>query len=114
MKILHIFIIILAGFTSTFVGKAPCLLAKTRTGPARALYKATLPENPHPKLVKSVEIAVAPGQPTRRWYRLACTKLDGDCFTIWFLADANPFSPNAERTVNFSRYILQEPGQPPI
>lgn len=84
--------------------------------PLRALYKAALPPNPHQKLIASVEIAVAPA-PDREnlhWYKLNCTKVSGDSFTIWLLADANPFSTASTAKANFHRYILREPGQTPL
>jgi len=85
--------------------------------PVCALYKAVLPPNAHPKLVDTVEIAVGPpeaGEPNLLWFRVACTKVNKDAFTIWFLADGNPFSAHSNRTINFVRYILQEPGRTPI
>ena len=50
-------------------------------------------------------------------YRIVCRKvLDShrDPFTIWFLADANPFAANRDRDVNFFRYITAEPDKSPI
>ena len=84
--------------------------------PIRALYEARLPDNPHHKQVASLEIAVSPcrDKPACNWYRLAGTKVNGDTFTIWFLADANPFSAGPWNNITFHRYILQEPNEPPI
>jgi hypothetical protein len=109
MKILCTIFATLAIFTSNFALGANQL-------PARAIYKSVLPEEPHPKLVDSVEIAVdvAAGQANLCWYQLTCTKVVGESFTIWFLADANPFTADTQKAVNFNRYILQEQGQSPI
>ena len=95
-------ILIVAGLTSAVAADQP---------PARALYDAALPANPHPKMVSRVEIAAgtAPGQAHLNWYRITCTKLSGDSFTFWLLADANPFNAKSAKTAKFSRYILQEP-----
>ena len=84
--------------------------------PVRALYKAVLPEKPHHKQVASVEIAIAPCsvQSGCDWYRLTGTKVGGDSFSIWFLADANPFFAGSAENITFCRYILQEPNELPI
>lgn len=81
-----------------------------------ARYRAVLPENRHPKQVASLDIAVSPAAdpPGGSWYRLAGTKVNGDSFTIWLLADANPFTATAAKEITYHRYILQEPDQTPI
>jgi hypothetical protein len=80
------------------------------------MYEAVLPENPHHKQVALVEIAVAPcsAQPDSNWYQLTGTKVSGDSFSIWFLADANPFFAGSAKDVSFHRYILQEANESPI
>ncbi len=84
--------------------------------PLRALYKADLPVNPHPKLIERVEIAVdrAPDRPNLNWCRISCTKVGGESFTIWLLADTRPFSAASAKKAEFVRYIIQEPGQSPV
>lgn len=83
--------------------------------PVCALYEAVLPDNPHDKLVASVEIAMAPSSDKAgcNWYRLTGTKVNRESFTIWFLADGDPFSASPN-DINFYRYILQEPNQSPL
>lgn len=84
--------------------------------PVRALYKAVLPPNPHSKLIDRVEIAVDsdPSGPNLNWCRIACTKISGDSFTIWFLTDGRPLAGAPPKNANFLRYIIQEPNQAPI
>lgn len=83
---------------------------------ARALYEVVLPEHPHPRQVRTLEIAVTPCNEQGRfcWYRLTGTKVGGESYTIWFAADADPFVAERARHVSFSRYILQEPNEAPI
>jgi hypothetical protein len=77
----------------------------------RALYEIVLPENPHPKQIATLEIVEAPSpdDPNCNWYRLKGTKVNGDSYSIWCLATANPFTASPE--VAFHRYILQEQNQ---
>ena len=84
--------------------------------PLRALYKTDLPVNPHPKLIERVEVAVdrAPDRPSLNWCRISCTKVGGESFTIWLLADTCPFSAASAKKADFVRYIIQEPGQSPV
>lgn len=84
--------------------------------PARALYEAVLPNSPHSKQVSSVEIVIAPSsaRPACNWYRLTGTKVNKESFTIWFLADTNPFSAASPNNIAFHRYILQEPNNSPL
>jgi hypothetical protein len=84
--------------------------------PLRALYEADLPVNPHPKLIERVEIAVdrAPDRPNPNWCRISCTKVGGESFTIWLLADTHPFSAASAKKGDFVRYIIQEQGQSPV
>ncbi|MHC4462747.1 MAG: hypothetical protein ACYS30_15160 [Planctomycetota bacterium] len=97
---------------------AVLLVARVNAGQlsARALYEAVLPESPHDKQVASVEIATAPcsAKPGCNWYQLTGTKVNGDSFTIWFLADANPFSARSRKSITFHRYVLQEPHKAPL
>ena len=88
----------------------------TAQQPARALYEAVLPASPHDKQVAVVEIArtPCPTKPGCNWYQLKGTKVNRDTFTIWFLADANPFSAGPLKNITFHRYILQEPNKSPI
>ncbi|MHC4159996.1 MAG: hypothetical protein ACYSSO_13065, partial [Planctomycetota bacterium] len=82
---------------------------------ARSLYETVLPESPGDKQVASVEIAIAPctDKPGCNWYQLTGIKVNKESFTIWFLADANPFSASPNN-VTFHRYILQEPNESPM
>ena len=84
--------------------------------PVRAVYKATLPAGPHPKLVESVEIAAdsALGRAGLYWYRITCFKVSGDSFRLWLLTDGHIFSVGSEKKADFLRYIVQEPGQSPV
>ncbi len=84
--------------------------------PIRAVFEATLPEEPHLKLVERVEIAAdsAMGQAGLYWYEITCRKVSGDSFRLWLLANGHPFSGGSEKKADFLRYILQEPNQPPI
>jgi len=43
----------------------------------RARYQALLPPDPHPRMIRQVEIAVAPAKerPKAKWYRIVCTKV---------------------------------------
>ncbi|MHC4643306.1 MAG: hypothetical protein ACYS32_16805, partial [Planctomycetota bacterium] len=84
--------------------------------PARALYETILPANPHDKQVAVVEIATAsyPAKPDFKWYQVKGTKVNKETFTIWFLADANPFSAGPRKNIIFHRYILQEPNKSAI
>ncbi|MHC4691490.1 MAG: hypothetical protein ACYS67_02025, partial [Planctomycetota bacterium] len=88
----------------------------TAQQPTRALYEAVLPANPHDKQVAVVEIATAscPAKPDCKWYQVKGTKVNKETFTIWFLADANPFSAGPRKNITFHRYILQEPNKSPI
>jgi hypothetical protein len=83
--------------------------------PVRALYEAVLPDSPNDKQVVSVEITISPSSDGAdcSWYQLTGTKVNRESFTIWFLADANPFyaSPN---NITFHQYILQEPNESPL
>ena len=81
----------------------------------RALYRAELPDPPHPKQVARLEIAVSPSPDSAgKWYRLTGTKVTGDSFSVSFLAEGEPFSSESEKDVIVRRYILHEPNQPPI
>lgn len=84
--------------------------------PLRARYKATLPTDPHPKLVQSVEIAAdsAPGRAGLYWYRVTCRKVSGDSFKLWLLTDGHPFSAASAKKADLLRYIIEEPGQSAI
>ena len=84
--------------------------------PVRAVYQAALPEAPHPKLVKSVEIAAcpAPGREDLYWYEITCLKVSGDSLKLWLLTDGHPFAGSSAKKTNFLRYIVQEAGQSPI
>ncbi|MGB2806495.1 MAG: hypothetical protein WBC22_02050 [Sedimentisphaerales bacterium] len=83
--------------------------------PSRAIYEAVLPDRPHNQQVASVEIAIAPSstRPGYNWHRLTGTKVNKESFTIWFLADTNPFSASPNN-ITFHRYILQEPNNSPL
>jgi hypothetical protein len=83
---------------------------------ARALYEAVLPDSPNDKQVASIEIAIAlcSTKPGYNWYQLTGTKVNRDSFTIWLLADANPFSAGTGKNITFHRYILQEPHKVPL
>ena len=87
----------------------------TTQRPARALYEAILPDSPHGKQVASLEIAISPSSDGAgcNWYRLTGTKVNKESFTIWFLADADPFSASPNN-VTFYQYILQEPNELPL
>jgi hypothetical protein len=63
-----------------------------------------------------VEIAAdsALGRAGLYWYEITCRKVSGDCLKLWLLADAHLFSTAHVRKIDFFRYIVQEPGQPPI
>lgn len=82
----------------------------------RALYEATLPTNAHSKLVESVEIAVdsAARKADRYWYEMTFRKVSGDSMKLWLLCDGHLFSPESPKQVEILRYILKEPGRPPI
>ncbi|MBL7153344.1 MAG: hypothetical protein ISS79_06480 [Phycisphaerae bacterium] len=84
--------------------------------PIQARYTATLPADPHPKLVKSVKIVVcsAPGREELYWYEITCLKVSGDSLKLWLLTDGHPFAGSSAKKVNFLRYIVQEAGQSPI
>ena len=84
--------------------------------PIRARYTATLPADPHPKLVKSVEIVTgsAPGREDLYWYEIICRKVSGDSLKLWLLVDGHPFASPSAKKVDFLRYIVQEPGQSPV
>jgi len=84
--------------------------------PIRARYTTTLPADPHPKLVKSVEIVTgsAPGREDLYWYEIICRKVSGDSLKLWLLVDEHPFASPSAKKVDFLRYIVQEPGQSPI
>jgi hypothetical protein len=89
--------------------------AAVADSPERGLYRAELPDSPHPKRVAQLEIAVTSSSGSAgKWYRLAGTKVNGDSFSIWFLAEGEPFSSESEKDVIVRRYILQEPNQPPV
>ena len=83
--------------------------------PSRAIYEAVLPDSPNSQQVASVEIAIAPSstRPGYNWHQLTGTKVNKESFTIWFLADANPFSASPNN-ITFHRYILQEPNNSPL
>jgi hypothetical protein len=83
--------------------------------PVRALYEAVLPDNPNGKQVASVEITISPSSDgaSCSWYQLTGTKVNRESFTIWFLADADPFSASPN-DIAFHRYILKEPNEPPL
>jgi hypothetical protein len=84
--------------------------------PVRALYRATLPADPHPKLVESVEIAAdsAVGRKDLYWYEITCRKVSGASLKLWLLTDGHPFSGVSAKRGDLVRYIVQEPGQSPI
>ena len=103
---------VLASVIFTILCVAPL---NARQSPARALYEAVLPDSPHSKQVSSLEIAVSPSTDKAgfNWYRLTGTKVNKEMFTIWFLADTNPFSAPSNN-ITFHRYILQEPNETPL
>jgi hypothetical protein len=43
-----------------------------------------------------------------QWYRIVITKTDATTYTIWFLADRNPFDPTLRVGIQINRYMLQE------
>lgn len=84
--------------------------------PVRALYKATLPADPHPKLVESVEIGAdsAARKVDRYWYEMTFRKVSGDSMRLWLLCNGHLFSAESPKKVDILRYIIQEPGQSPV
>jgi len=76
----------------------------------RALYQAQLPADAHPKQVARLEIAASPclDKVDSAWYRLTGTKVNGQVFSVWFLAAGDPFRNEA---IHVDRYLLQEPDQ---
>ncbi|MBN2136905.1 MAG: hypothetical protein JW720_03785 [Sedimentisphaerales bacterium] len=112
MKIFHKTAIILTILISTACLKADEL-------PVRVIYKAVLPANPHPKMIRSVEIAIAPdqNQSNLNWHRITCTKASESPdkpFVVWILTGANLFPNEPTEEANLLRYIVQEPGQSPV
>ncbi|MHC4656921.1 MAG: hypothetical protein ACYS91_18165, partial [Planctomycetota bacterium] len=83
--------------------------------PSRAIYEVVLPDSPNSQQVASVEIAISPSstRPGYIWHQITGTKVNKESFTIWFLADANPFSASPNN-ITFHRYILQEPNNSPL
>ncbi len=73
-------------------------------------YDVVLPDNPHGQNVRQVEVAVQPQGAEGFWIRLTGTKVNGDVYRVWFLADRVPFAAEP-KTVTISSYILQEPGR---
>jgi hypothetical protein len=81
--------------------------------PGGAMYRAVLPDNAHPMQAAAVEISVdAAPEPGGGWFSLRCTKKDGGSFSLWLLAEGNPFATGEKVVIH--RYILQEGDQPPI
>jgi hypothetical protein len=83
--------------------------------PVRALYEAVLPDSPNGKQVVSVEITISPSSDGVgcSWYQLTGTKVNRESFTIWFLADDDPFVASLN-DITFYRYILKEPNESPL
>lgn len=79
----------------------------------RVEYEVMLPDKPNGQNVLQVEIAIEPQGAEGFWVRLTGTKVDGQMYRVWFLADRLPFAAEP-KAVTISRYILQEPGREPI
>jgi hypothetical protein len=82
----------------------------------RARYKVSLPEKTHDKQVASVEMAIsaAAEKADCHWYRVTGTKVNGQSYTFWILAEGNLLTVDESEKILCHRYILQEPGEKPV
>lgn len=76
-------------------------------------YDVLFRDKPSSQNVIQVEVVVEPQGADGFWIRLEGTKVDGQLYRIWFLADRLPFAAEP-KTVTILRYILQEPGREPV
>jgi len=85
----------------------------TRLGQARLPATAK-----NPQQVRELEIAVGRTEKLdgkeHRWYRLTGTKVSGDTYRLWFLADRNPFDSEKRKGISIARYILQQGNEQPL
>ncbi|NLH17160.1 MAG: hypothetical protein GX455_11330 [Phycisphaerae bacterium] len=77
------------------------------------LYETTVTEKLSGQNVRQVEVAVQPQGAESFWIRLEGTKVDGNIYRVWFLADRLPFATEP-KTVAIAHYILQETGREPV